>query len=59
MGLSDLASRSGERHSPRRGREETEPFCSAISRPGEMYWGSERQGARLGENSPKRGCDEK
>jgi len=32
---------------------------SAISRPGEMYWGSERQDARLGANdSPKRGHDE-
>jgi len=37
MGLSDLVSRSGERHSPKRGREETWTVLSEPrSRSGEM-----------------------
>ena len=35
-------------------------FLSTTSHPGERYWGSKRQDARLGKNgSPKRGRDEK
>jgi len=42
MGLSDLVSRSGERHSPKRGREETWIVLSAKPRPSEEFGGFER-----------------
>ncbi|QCD96100.1 hypothetical protein DEO72_LG6g802 [Vigna unguiculata] len=37
MGLSDLVSRSSERHSPKRGREETWIVLSAKPRPSEEF----------------------
>jgi len=42
MGLSDLVSRSGERQSPKRGREETWIVLSVKPRSGEEFCGFER-----------------
>jgi len=50
-GLSDMVSRSGERHSPKWGREENLEVLSAISRPGEMFWVLSDWHSRLGESS--------
>jgi len=42
MGLSDLVSRSGDKHSPKRGHEETMIVLSAKPRPSEEFCGFER-----------------
>ena len=42
VGLSDLVSRLGERHSPKQGREETWIVLSVKPRPGKEFCGFER-----------------
>ena len=57
-GLSDMVSRSGERHSPKRGREETWEFWARHLTQARGVRVLSDRNARLGENgSPKRVCD--